>query len=64
MENSLAIHASGNMVFTQGRGFAIGASFGLQRNSFRCRLLFRHAADTASLATWFLFGKLFWCCDA
>ena len=48
-----------NMVFTQGRGFVVGASFDLP-----CWLLWLHvliclAADTASLATWFLFGKLF-----
>ena len=47
------------MVFTQGRGFVLGASFGLKSRSLRCRVLVCHAADTASLATWFLFGKLF-----
>ena len=47
------------MVFTQGRGFVLGASFGLQIYSLRCRVLVCHAADTASLATWVLFGKLF-----
>ena len=47
------------MVFTQGRGFVLGASFGLQIRSLRCRVLVCHAADTASLATSFLFGKLF-----
>ena len=47
-----------NMVFTQGRGFVFGASFGLLIRSLRCRVLACHAADTASLATWFLFGKL------
>ena len=47
------------MVFTQGRGFVIGASFGLPHRSLRCRFLVCHAADTASLATCFLFGKLF-----
>ena len=26
--------------------------------SLRCRVLVCHAVDTASLATWFLFGKL------
>ena len=46
------------MVFTQGRGFVLGASFGLQIRSLRCRVLVCHAADTASLATWILFGKL------
>ena len=46
------------MVFTQGRGFDFGASFGLQIRSLRCRVLVCHAADTASLATRFLFGKL------
>ena len=40
-----------NMVFTQGRGFVIGASFGLQIRSLRCRVLVCNAADTASLAT-------------
>ena len=40
-----------NMVFTQGRGFVLGASFGLQIRSLRCRVLVCHAADTASLAT-------------
>ena len=39
------------MVFTQGRGFVVGASFGLQRRSFRCRVLVCGAVDTASLAT-------------
>ena len=48
-----------NMVFTQGRGFACGAKLGLQNRSLRCRVLVRHAADTASLAARFLFGKLF-----
>ena len=48
-----------NMVFTQGRGFVIGASFGLPIRSLRCRVLVCRAADTASLATRFLFGKLF-----
>ena len=47
------------MVFTQGRGFVFGASFGLKRRSLRCRGLVCHPADTASLATWILFGKLF-----
>ena len=47
------------MVFTQGRGFVFGASFGLQIRSLRCRVLVCHAADTASLATWLLLGKLF-----
>ena len=47
------------MVFTQGRGFVFGESFGLQNHSLRCRVLVCHAADTASLATRFLFGKLF-----
>ena len=46
------------MVFTQGRGFVLGASFGLQIHSLRCRVLVCHAADNASLATSFLFGKL------
>ena len=49
------------MVFTQGRGFVLGASFGLQIRSLRCRVLVCNAADTASLATRFLFGKLFAC---
>ena len=48
-----------NMVFTQSRGFALGASFGLLIRSLRCRVLVCHAADTASLATWQSFGKLF-----
>ena len=47
------------MVFTQGHGFVVGASFGLRRFSLRCRVLVCRAAGTASLATWFLFGKLF-----
>ena len=46
------------MVFTQGRGFVLGASFGLRIRTLRGRVLFCYAADTASLATWFLFGKL------
>ena len=46
------------MVFTQGRGFVFGASFGLRIRSLRCRVLVCDAVDTASLATWFLFGKL------
>ena len=46
------------MVFTQGRGFVFGASFGLQIRSLRCRVQVCHAADTASLAAWILFGKL------
>ena len=46
------------MVFTHSRGFVLGASYGLQIRSLRCRVLVCHAADTASLATWFLFGKL------
>ena len=46
------------MVFTQGRGFVLGESFGLLIHSLRCRVLVCNAADTASLATWFLFGKL------
>ena len=29
-----------------------------RNRSFRCRVLVGHAADTASLATWILFGKL------
>ena len=56
-----AIQATPNMVFTQGRGFVLGASFGLQIRSLRCRVLVCNAADTASLATRFLFGKLFAC---
>ena len=46
------------MVFTQGRGFVLGESLGLQIRSLRCHVLVCHAADTASLATCFLFGKL------
>ena len=46
------------MVFTQGRGFVFGASFGLRIYPLRCRVLVCHAADTASLAAWILFGKL------
>ena len=46
------------MVFTQGRGFVFGASFGLRNCSLRCRVLVCRAADTASLATRVLFGKL------
>ena len=46
------------MVFTQGRGFVLGALFGLQVRSLRCRVLACHAVDTAFLATWILFGKL------
>ena len=48
-----------NMVFTQRRGFVVGASLGLLCRSLRCPVLVCHAADTASLATWILFGKLF-----
>ena len=51
--------ASDNMGFTQCRGFVLGASFGLKHRSLRCRVLVCHAADTASLATLVLFGKLF-----
>ena len=47
------------MVFTHGRGFVLRASFGLLIRSLRCHVLVCHAADTASLATRFLFGKLF-----
>ena len=46
------------MVFTQSRGFVVGASFNLRHRTLRRRALVCHAADTASLATWFLFGKL------
>ena len=46
------------MVFTQSHGFVVGASFGLPHLSRRCRFLVCNAADTASLATRFLFGKL------
>ena len=46
------------MVFTQGHGFVFGASFGLRIRTLRGRVLVCYAADTASLATWFLFGKL------
>ena len=42
---------SDNMVFTQGRGFVLGAWFVLQSRSLRCRVLVCSAADTASLAT-------------
>ena len=45
-----ALHRSYNMVFTQGRGFVLGASFGLQIRSLRCRVLVCSAADTASFA--------------
>ena len=55
----MAPRRAGIMAFTQGRGFAIGASFGLQIRSLRCRILVCNTADTASLATCFLFGKLF-----
>ena len=46
------------MGFTQGRGFVLGVSFGLPCYSLRWCVLVGHTADTASLATWFLFGKL------
>ena len=58
IDTVIAIHRSYNMVFTQGHGFVIGASFDLPRLSLRCRVLVCDAVDTASLATWFLFGKL------
>ena len=45
-------------LLAQGHGFVIGASFGLQVLSLRCRVLVCNAVDTASLATLFLFGKL------
>ena len=51
--------ASANMVFTQGRGIVFGALLGMQIRSLHYRVLVCHAADTASLATWFVFGKLF-----
>ena len=47
-----------NMVFTQGRGFVLGASFGLQ-NSFAP--LPRYGLPRRGhrlFGTWFLFGKL------
>ena len=53
------VRRAANMVFTLGRGFALGASFGLLHRPLRWRVLVCHAADTASLAMWFLFGKLF-----
>ena len=40
---------SDNMVFTQGRGFVLGTSFGLQIRSIRCRVLVCSAADTGEL---------------
>ena len=49
------------MVFTQGHGFVLGASFGLQIRSLCCRVVVGNAADTsdtASLATRILFVKL------
>ncbi len=46
------------MVFTQGRGFVVGESFGLPYRSLRCCPLVCDAPDTASLATLVLFGKL------
>ncbi len=59
LATSIGSASADNMVFTQGRGFVVGASFGLPHLPLRCRVLACHAADTASLATWFLFGKLF-----
>ena len=56
--NYVPHRAAANMFFTQGRDFVFGASFGLQIRSLRCRVLVCHAADTASLATPILFGKL------
>ena len=49
--DQLALQVTDHMVFTQGRGFALGASFGLQIRTLRYRVLVCHAADTASLAT-------------
>ena len=46
------------MVFTQGHGFVVGASVGLPKSFAPLSRLVCHAVDTASLATWFLFGKL------
>ena len=46
------------MVFTQGRDFVLGGSFGLPSCPLRLLRLASHTADTASLATWILFGKL------
>ena len=48
------------MVFTQGRGFVLGASFGLHIH-IRSVVAFRFAAPRTPplLATWILFGKLF-----
>ena len=59
IETALVVHGSCNMDFTQGRGFVSGVSFGLPCHPHRSRVLVCHAADTASLATWVLFGKLF-----
>ena len=48
-----------NMVFTQRRGFVLGASIGLQIRSLRCRVLVCHAADSRGHR---LFGSIgyFW----
>ena len=46
------------MRFTQGRGLVVGELIGLPCRSLRWSALGCHAADTASLAMRFLFGKL------
>ena len=55
-----------NMFFTLGRGFVVEASIGLLRLLASVAFLglprprtAAHPADTASLATWILFVKLF-----
>ena len=45
------------MVFTQGSGFVVGL-FGLPCCLTSVTRFGFHTAETASLATWFLFGKL------
>ena len=62
IETALVVHGSCNMVFmvfTQGRSFVSGVSFGLPCHPHRSRVFVYYAADTASFATWVLFGKLF-----
>ena len=52
-------YRSDNMVLRKATASSLESRLACRVRSLRCRVLVCHAVDTASLATWFLFGKLF-----
>ena len=58
METPLATQGRATWFLRKAAASSLEHHLVLRINSLRCRVWVCHAADTASLATWILFGKL------